>query len=548
MTADSPLTLGQILDEAAERHPLAAAVIAGSQRLRYRELRERVDVFARGLLALGLGPGDHVVVWMPNCIEWNVVNFALAKIGAVTVTCNSRYRPFEVEYLVGQSDARALVMMDRFPPAGVNYNELVREIVPDVMWRQDRRLFSPKFPELRHVIVLGAERDPGCLDWADVEQRGARVAPGELERIRVQPDDPAEMLYTSGTTGQPKGCLLSHGTLWYKARVYLDLHAWTADDRSLVAVPYFHIFGALGGVVANTLAGSTQVLMETFEPEAAMRHIQDERVTIFSGVPTMFITILGHPRFQQFDLRSLRTGTIGAAPMPIEMMRRILDRENGLGMDATVVYGLTEATGGTHFTRLGDPIDKRVSTVGRVTPELEDRIVDPTSGRVLGAGEEGEVCVKGPSLMLGYYKQDDATAEKIRDGWLHTGDMGVKDAEGYLRITGRLTDMIIVGGFNTYPAEIENFYLRHPRILDVSIVGVPDPVMGESVMAFVIPKSGETLTAQEIVEFARGTIANFKVPKHVEIVSEFPLTGSGKVQKFKQKAWAIERYGLRGPQ
>ncbi|PYM95793.1 MAG: AMP-binding protein [Candidatus Rokuibacteriota bacterium] len=517
VTADSPLTLGQILDEAAERHPLAAAVIAGSQRLRYRELRERVDVFARGLLALGLGPGDHVVVWMPNCIEWNVVNFALAKIGAVTVTCNSRYRPFEVEYLVGQSDARALVMMDRFPPAGVNYNELVREVVPDVMWRQDRRLFSPKFPELRHVIVLGAERDPGCLDWADVEQRGARVAPGELERIRVRPDDPAEMLYTSGTTGQPKGCLLSHGTLWYKARVYLDLHAWTADDRSLVAVPYFHIFG-------------------------------DERVTIFSGVPTMFITILGHPRFQQFDLRSLRTGTIGAAPVPIEMMRRILDRENGLGMDATVVYGLTEATGGTHFTRLGDPIDKRVSTVGRVTPELEDRIVDPTSGRVLGAGEEGEVCVKGPSLMLGYYKQDDATAEKIRDGWLHTGDMGVKDAEGYLRITGRLTDMIIVGGFNTYPAEIENFYLRHPRILDVSIVGVPDPVMGESVMAFVIPKSGETLTAQEIVEFARGTIANFKVPKHVEIVSEFPLTGSGKVQKFKQKAWAIERYGLRGPQ
>ncbi len=518
MTADSPLTLGQILDEAAERHPLAAAVIAGSQRLRYRELRERVDVFARGLLALGLGPGDHVVVWMPNCIEWNVVNFALAKIGAVTVTCNSRYRPFEVEYLVGQSDARA------------------------------RRLFSPKFPELRHVIVLGAERDPGCLDWADVEQRGARVAPGELERIRVRPDDPAEMLYTSGTTGQPKGCLLSHGTLWYKARVYLDLHAWTADDRSLVAVPYFHIFGALGGIVANTLAGSTQVLMETFEPEAAMRLIQDERVTIFSGVPTMFITILGHPRFQQFDLRSLRTGTIGAAPVPIEMMRRILDRENGLGMDATVVYGLTEATGGTHFTRLGDPIDKRVSTVGRVTPELEDRIVDPTSGRVLGAGEEGEVCVKGPSLMLGYYKQDDATAEKIRDGWLHTGDMGVKDAEGYLRITGRLTDMIIVGGFNTYPAEIENFYLRHPRILDVSIVGVPDPVMGESVMAFVIPKSGETLTAEEIVEFARGTIANFKVPKHVEIVSEFPLTGSGKVQKFKQKAWAIERYGLRGPQ
>jgi len=547
VTTDTSLTLGRILDEAAERHPLSTAVVRGGQRLRYRELRERVDLFARGLLAIGLGPGDHVVVWMPNCVEWNVVNFALAKIGAVTVTCNSRYRAFEVEYLLRQSDAKALVMVDRFAPAGVNYNEVVREVVPDVMWRQDRRLFSPKFPELRQVIVLGAERDPGCLDWAEIERRAERVAPGELERIRIRPEDPAEMLYTSGTTGHPKGCLFSHDTLAYKARVYLDLHEWTAEDRCLVAVPYFHIFGALGGIVANTLAGSTQVLMDVFEPEAALRLIQDQRVTIFSGVPTMFITILGHPRFTEFDLRSLRTGTIGAAPVPTETMTRILDRASGMGMDATVVYGLTEATGGTHFTRLGDPIDKRVSTVGRVTPELEDRIVDPATGRALGPGEEGEVCVKGPTLMLRYYKEPAATAEKVRDGWLHTGDMGVKDAEGYLRITGRLSDMIIVGGFNTYPAEIENFYLGHPQILDVSIVGVPDPVMGESVMAFVIPKAGAALTPDEVVEFARGKIANFKVPKHVEIVSEFPLTGSGKVQKFKQKAWAIERYGFSGP-
>jgi fatty-acyl-CoA synthase len=229
------------------------------------------------------------------------------------------------------------------------------------------------------------------------------------------------------------------------------------------------------------------------------------------------------------------------------MMRRILDRERGLGMDATVVYGLTEATGGTHFTRRGDPLDKRVSTVGRVTSELVDRIVDPATGRECAVGEEGEVCVKGPSLMLGYYRRPEATAEKIRDGWLHTGDMGVKDAEGYLRITGRLTDMIIVGGFNTYPAEIENFYLRHPKILDVSIVGVPDPVLGEVVMAFVIPKAGQTLGADEVIEFARGKIANFKVPRHVEIVAEFPLTGSGKVQKFRQRAAAIERYGFRAP-
>jgi len=353
------------------------------------------------------------------------------------------------------------------------------------------------------------------------------------------------MLYTSGTTGEPKGCLLSHGNVYYKCRVYTELHAWTARDRYFVPVPYFHIFGCMGGIAANCLAGSTQVLMDVFDPAEAMRLIEAERVTVFSGVPTMFITILGHPAFGRHDLRSLRTGSIGAAPVPVEIMRKILDGEHGLGMDALVVYGLTEATGGTHWTRAGDPIEKRVSTVGLPTPEIEDRIVDPVTGALLGPGEEGEVCVKGPSMMLGYYKNAAATAEKLRDGWLHTGDMGIKDAEGYLTITGRLTDMIIVGGFNTYPAEIENFFLRHPKVLDVSIVGVPDPVMGEVVMAFVIPKAGETLTAEEIGVFARGKIANFKVPKYVEIVEGFPLTGSGKVQKFKQKAYAVDTYSLK---
>jgi fatty-acyl-CoA synthase len=543
----APLTLGEMLDRAAERHPDKAAVIFKGRRLTYRQWRERAEALARGFLALGLGPGDHVVVWMPNGVEWNVVNLAVAKIGAVTVTCNSRYKAGELEYLLRQSDARALVMVDRFEAAGIDYREIVRTVVPDVLAVPDRRLLSARFPELRHVIVYGAGRDPGCLDPDEVVRRGAAMPAERLAAIAVPPEAPAEMLYTSGTTGSPKGCLLSHGNFWYKAREYLDLHGWTAEDRCLVAVPYFHIFGALGCITANMLAGSTQVLMDVFEPEAAMRLIQDERVTVFSGVPTMFITILGHPQFKAYDLRSLRTGTIGAAPVPREMMAKILDREHGLGMDATVVYGLTEATGGTHFTRRGDPLDKRVATVGRVTPELVDRIVDPATGRECAPGEEGEVCVKGPSLMLGYYKRPEATAEKVRDGWLHTGDMGVKDADGYLRITGRLTDMIIVGGFNTYPAEIENFYLRHPAILDVSIVGVPDPVLGEVVMAFVIPKAGQTLTAEEVIAFARGQIANFKVPRRVEIVSEFPLTGSGKVQKFRQRAWAVETYGLRGP-
>jgi fatty-acyl-CoA synthase len=312
-------------------------------------------------------------------------------------------------------------------------------------------------------------------------------------------------------------------------------------------VPYFHIFGSMGGIAANCLVGSTQVVMDVFDPAAAMALIESEQVTIFSGVPTMFIAILGHPDFGRRDLRSLRTGSIGAAPVPAEIMRKILDREGGLGMDALVVYGLTEATGGTHWTRPGDPLDKRVATVGLRTPELEDRIVDPQTGRELPAGEEGEVCLKGPTLMLGYYKMPEGTAEKVRDGWLYTGDMGVKDADGYLRITGRLTDMIIVGGFNTYPAEIENFYLRHPKILDISVVGVPDPLLGETVMAFVIPRPGQSLSAEEVIAFGQGKIANFKVPRYVEIVDQFPMTGSGKVQKFKQRAHAVAKYDLKGP-
>ena len=538
MTDPGPaLTLGRMLDRTAERYPDREAVVFRAERVTYRDLKRRADDFARGLLALGLGPGDHVVLWMPNCVEWNVVALGIAKIGAVTVTCNSRYKALEVDYVLRQSEARALVMVDRFAAASVDYLEILEEV------RAGRRGPSP----LRHVIVLGERRPADAVGFAEVE-RGGRSSSGRgLDTIAVRPDDPVAMLYTSGTTGEPKGCLLSHGNVYFKTRVYVDLHRWTAEDRYLVPVPYFHIFGSMGGIAANCLVGSTQVVMDMFDPLEAMRLIEAERVTIFSGVPTMFITILGHPALGRHDLRSLRTGSIGAAPVPVEIMRRIIDPERGLGMDALVVYGLTEATGGTHWTRSGDPIEKRVATVGLATDDIEDRVVDPTTGVPRGPGEEGELCVKGPTLMLGYYNKPEATAQKIRDGWLHTGDMAVKDADGYVRITGRLTDMIIVGGFNTYPAEIEDFLLRHPKVLDVSIVGVPDEIMGEAVMAFVIPRDGEALSAEEVQAFARGKIANFKVPKYVEIVDRFPLTGSGKVQKFKQKEYAVEKYRLAGP-
>jgi fatty-acyl-CoA synthase len=532
------LTLGQMVDRAAEQLPDREAIVFKGERVTYAQLRRRADDFARGLLTLGLRPGDHVVLWMPNCVEWSVANLGIAKIGAVTVTCNSRYKAIEVDYVLRQSDAKALIMVDRFEVAGIDYLAILDELCPGGG--------RAAFPTLRHVVVLGGRRPPGAVGFDEIERSGRGGSRAALDAIVIRPEDPVEMLYTSGTTGEPKGCLLSHGNMYFKCRVYTDLHDWTAADRYLVPVPYFHIFGSMGGVAANCLVGSTQVVMEVFDPLEAMRLIEAERVTIFSGVPTMFITILGHPAFGRHDLRSLRAGSIGAAPVPVEIMRKIIDPERGLGMDAQVVYGLTEATGGTHWTRSGDPIEKRVSTVGVRTSELEDRVVDPVTGRELPPGEEGELCVKGPTLMLGYYNKPEATRDKIREGWLHTGDMAVKDADGYVRITGRLTDMIIVGGFNTYPAEIENFFLRHPKVLDVSIVGIPDPIMGEAVMAFVIPREGTPLEPEEIVGFARGKIANFKVPKYVEIVERFPLTGSGKVQKFKQKAYAVEKYALRG--
>jgi len=539
MSGARALTLGQMLDRAAERAGDREAVVFKRDRVTYAALRARVDDFARGLLALGLAPRDHAVLWMPNCVEWNVANLGLAKAGAVTVTCNTRYKAREVGYVLEQSDATALIMADRFATARIDYLSLLRELDPAA-------LGGSRFPRLRAVVVLG---DPpaGATSFAAVEAAGRGPGGPDLGRVAVAPGDPAEMLYTSGTTGEPKGCLLSHGNMFEKTRVYTALHQWTETDRYLVPVPYFHIFGSMGAIAANCLAGSTQILMEAFDAGEALRLIEAERVTIFSGVPTMFITVLGHPDFARRDHRSLRTGSIGAAPVPVEIMRRILDRERGLGMDALVVYGLTEATGGTHWTRPGDPIEKRVATVGLPTPEIQDRIVDLDTGRELGPGEEGEVCVKGPTLMLGYYKQPAATADKVRDGWLHTGDIGVKDPDGYLRITGRVTDMIIVGGFNTYPAEIENFYLQHPKILDISIVGVPDAVLGEVVMAFVIPRPGAALTVEEVIQFGRDRIANFKVPRYVEIVDQFPLTGSGKVQKFKQRAYAVEKYKLSGP-
>ena len=395
-----------MLDGAAARFPDREAVVFRGERVTYRELQRRADDFARGLLALGLRPGDHVVLWMPNCVEWNVANLGIAKIGAVTVTCNSRY-----------TRVRGRVRAAAVGRQGPHHGRPLRRRQGGLP-RHPRRAAAPRrgdaggaaaaraSPRSATWWCWGPRCRPAPVAFDAVERAGGRPgAPAISARIVIRPDDPVEMLYTSGTTGEPKGCLLSHGNMYYKCRVYVDLHRWTHADRYLVPVPYFHIFGSMGGVAANCLAGSTQVVMDVFDAGEAMRLIEAERVTIFSGVPTMFITVLGHPAFGKFDLSSLRTGSIGAAPVPVEIMRRILDREAGLGMDALVVYGLTEATGGTHWTRPGDPIEKRVATVGLRTPEIEDRIVDPVTGRPLPPGRGGRGLHQGADPHAGLLQE-----------------------------------------------------------------------------------------------------------------------------------------------
>ena len=436
------------------------------------------------------GPGDHVVLWMPNCIEWNVANLGIAKIGAVTVTCNSRYKAFEVEYVLRQSDAKALIMVDRFAAARVDYLAILDELLPEARERGPAAA-ARAFPRSGTWWCWGTR----CRPAPGPSTRWSARAPGRARprsaASSVRPDDPVEMLYTSGTTGEPKGCLLSHGNMYYKCRVYVDLHRWTHADRYLVPVPYFHIFGSMGGVAANCLAGSTQVVMDVFDARRGhAAHRGRARDHLLGRAHDV------HHRAGPSRLRKVR---------PVLAPHGLHRRRAGAGGDhAAHPRSRGRASAWTPSSSTGSPRPPGART-GRARA-IPSRSGWPRWGcarrrsrtaswirRRAGRcrpGEEGEVCVKGPTLMLGYYKKPEATADKIRDGWLHTGDMGIKDADGYLRITGRVTDMIIVGGFNTYPAEIENFYLRHPGILDVSIVGVPDPVMGEVVMAFVIPKSG----------------------------------------------------------
>jgi fatty-acyl-CoA synthase len=513
----------------------------GERHLTYSELNEEVECFARGLMSIGIGKGDPVIVWMPNSIEWNIVFPALAKVGAITVPVSTRYRSYEMEYIIGRSDAVAMIMTD--DRLDIPFLDMIVRIVPEAASSAPGHIRSESFPNLRNLIIAGEEGLTSSYSMEDIRAAASATDPGDLaeRHAEVDPEDAFMMLFTSGTTGRPKGCLIPQSALCHHAATYASGLGWSEEDVALVIMPYFHIFGTQGHMAPSFLHGSRQIIMDAFDAGEALRLIQREEVTLFSGAPTLYISCLNHPDFSVAAVSTLRLGAMGGSPCPPEIMRRVMDSEEGMGMDIRVVYGLSEAAGLVSLTDSDDTLERRVSTVGKPVPGLEVRVVDTATGSELQPGEQGELWVKTPHRMIEYYRDPENTAKRLAEGWVHTNDLAVLDEDGYISITGRFSDMILVGGFNTYPTEIEQFLYTHPKVHDVSIIGVPDERLGEVVMAYIIPKEGTDPTAAEIVDFCQGKLANFKIPRYVEIVDSFPLTSSGKVQKFIQRKMAAEK-------
>ena len=551
-TIDPRSTIGDVLDQQAERFGDRDAFVhvESGARYTYSEFRDEVDRVARGFLALGILPGQHMGIWATNYTEWVLCQFATAKIGAVLVNVNPAYRTRELAYLLEQSEANALVLIGRFRTS--DYVGMVNEVVPELKDSQPGRLSSPQFPNLRHVIYIPPPSEPlteapaGMWAWREVVERGLEISEAELQRRQAgcDPDDVVNIQYTSGTTGNPKGAMLTHYNLVANGLYTGDAMDFTEEDRLCIPVPFYHCFGCVLGNLTCVTHGSTMVIpAEHFDPLKTLTAVEQEKCTALHGVPTMFIAELGHPDFASFDLSSLRTGIMAGSPCPIEVMRQVVDRMGA--QDITIAYGLTEASPVVTQTLTSDPIERRVSTVGAVLPNVEVKLVDPETDREVAVGEQGELYTRSSMVMKGYYNMPESTAAAIdSDGWLHTGDLATVDDDGYYKITGRLKDMIIRGGENISPREIEEFLYSHPKVSDVQVIGVPDDRFGEEVMAWVMPKPGESVSEEEIREFCRGKIAQFKIPRYVKTATEFPMTVTGKIQKFRMREMAVEELGL----
>jgi fatty-acyl-CoA synthase len=537
-------TIGSHFDHAAARWGGCEALVVRHQGVRwtYRELKERVDAFAAGLLALGLAPGDRVGIWSPNNSEWVVTQFATAKAGLILVNINPAYRLAELEYAVNKVECRALVTAGAFK--GSDYVGMLRELAPEIARSEPGRLRSTRLPSLETVIRIGEGAEPGFFRFDEVAAagRGAADRLGEVSR-RLQFDDAINIQFTSGTTGAPKGATLTHHNILNNGFFIGEAMRLTEADRICIPVPLYHCFGMVLGNLACITHGSAMIYpSEGFEPQAVLETVAAERCTGLYGVPTMFIAELNHPDFARYDLRSLRTGIMAGSPCPIEVMRQTISAMHM--RDVTICYGMTETSPVSFQSSPDDPIERRVSTVGRIHPHVEVKIVD-AEGRIVPPGTPGELCTRGYSVMLGYWNDRDKTDEAIdRAGWMHTGDLATLDEEGYCNIVGRLKDMVIRGGENVYPREIEEFLYRHPKVADVQVIGVPDPKYGEELCAWIRLKPGERAAPEEIQAFCRGQIAHYKIPRYIRFVDAFPMTVTGKVQKFVMREEMIQELGL----
>ena len=539
-------TIGGALDAAAERWGDRDALVARHQQLRfsYRELRDEADRAARALIALGVQRGERVGIWSGNRAEWMITQYGAAKAGAVLVNINPAYRLRELEYALTQSGVSVLVAARRF--RSTDYVETLLGLMPELGATGTGPLQAQRVPALRRVVYLGTDADPGGITWVEFLDLGNRIAAHDLEarEMALQFDDPVNIQYTSGTTGSPKGATLSHHNILNNGYFVGEVLRYTDRDRICLPVPFYHCFGCVLGNMAAVTHGSAIVIPgESFDPEATLRAIDAERCTSIYGVPTMFIAQLDHPSFGEVQLETLRTGIMAGAPCPIDVMRQVIGRMHV--PQVTICYGMTETSPVSFQSETDDPIELRVSTVGRVLPHLECKIVDPDTGVVVPRGTPGELCTRGYAVMLGYWNDAAATAHAIDAArWMHTGDLAVMNDEGYVSITGRIKDMIIRGGENIYPREIEEFLHTHEKISDVQVIGVPDHKYGEEVCAWIRLREGVTATEEEFREFCRDQIASYKIPRYVRFTSEFPMTVTGKVQKFKMREMTVAELAL----
>jgi len=540
-------TMGGLLEEIAKKYPENDALVYPFRNLRltYKELDKETDKLAKGLIKLGVKKGDHIAVWAHNIPEWVLLLYATAKIGAVLVTVNTLYRSRELSYILKQSDAKMLFLVEGFKMQ--NYVETVYDVLPELKDSNDQELNFEEYPYLKRVIFIGDRKHSGMFDYYNLYKIGEDISDTQLKAKKDEClyHDVINMQYTSGTTGFPKGVMLTHHNLLNNAYAIGQCMRFTDKDRLCIPVPFFHCFGLVLSILACQTHGAAMIPIESFNPLEVLKSVEREKCTALHGVPTMFISELQLLEKESFDLSHLRTGIMAGSTCPIEVMRKVIDKMNMT--DITIVYGQTESSPGITQTRVDDDIDVRVSTVGRELPGVEVKIVDPETAKVCAPGVQGEMCARGYNVMKGYYKMPDATAKAIdSEGWLHTGDLAVKTEEGNYVITGRIKDMIIRGGENIYPREIEEFLYTHPAVEDVQVVGVPDKKYGEEIMAYVKIYEGneKEINEKDIIEYCKEQIADYKVPRYVEFVNEYPMTASGKIQKFKLRERAIEKYSL----